>query len=545
MNWGVGLLAPLALVALSVPLLIYAVHWLFGTRRRIRVPAIFLWADLPHSAAGRRRRHVPPFTWLLLLQIAAATLGAFALARPAAPAPPPRHIALILDASATMQATDVSPSRFEAARQTARDRLSQLGESDLVSLIRAGSDAALLATGSPASIRAALDTAIPGNTQPAITEALALASTLISQTPERRGQIVLLTDVAWPTPDGVGPLAAPVEVVPVGGGSNNQSVASVLVRMNPNGRGQTAFVELANESTQAARVPVQMTADGATIDERQVDLAARTRAQLSIPLPADAHHVTVRLLGSDALALDDSLDTLAPGGPRREVDLLGVVSDGLRRAIESVPTLHVPAVGDDSSQVPALTVLAGVLPARLPAGPLMLIDPPPNSARLLGVGLGSGARIDASHPLLQGVDLVALQAETPSISGVPGWAHVVLGTEQGPLIMQGSLEGHDVVSMTFDPTVSGLEKSLAYPLLISNATSFLLAQAEMPTVPPNVSNAARFDQRESDILPRPIPTFETVNQSAPSTTPSEIWPWFAGVALALLGLEWLVFARRG
>ena len=47
------LLAPLALVALLVPAAIYLVHWFFGSRRRLRVSAVFLWADLPRASTGR------------------------------------------------------------------------------------------------------------------------------------------------------------------------------------------------------------------------------------------------------------------------------------------------------------------------------------------------------------------------------------------------------------------------------------------------------------------------------------------------------------
>src|SRR5207237_891253 len=84
--------------------------------------AIFLWADLPYASTGRSRRRRPPLTLLLLLQLLVAALAAVALARPATPTDPPRHLALILDASASMQATDVAPSRFEAARTRALER---------------------------------------------------------------------------------------------------------------------------------------------------------------------------------------------------------------------------------------------------------------------------------------------------------------------------------------------------------------------------------------------------------------------------------------
>jgi hypothetical protein len=361
----------------------------------------------------------------------------------------------------------------------------------------------------------------------------------LSETPERRGQIVLFTDVAWPVPDGVGPLAAPVEVVPTGGAANNQAISTLVVSMDPNGLGQTAFIEVDNESTTAVHVPLRVSADGAPIDERQVDIGPSGHVQLSIPLPTDAHNIAAELMGKDALQLDDRLTTTAPGGPPRTVDLLGRVSDGLRRAIESVPTLHVRT--SDASAPPDLTVLAGVLPPQLPAGPLLLVDPPANSARLLGVGLGSGARIETAHPLLQGLDLVALQDATPSVSSVPRWAHVILGTQQGPLIMEGRLEGHPAVSLTFDPVLAGMEKSLAFPLLVSNATSFLLTEAETGAVPAGET----FDRAESNINPRPIASFESVASASGSGGSNEVWPWLAGAALALVGLEWLAFARRG
>jgi hypothetical protein len=109
--------------------------------------------------------------------------------------------------------------------------------------------------------------------------------------------------------------------------------------------------------------------------------------------------------------------------------------------------------------------------------------------------------------------------------------------------MEGRLEGHPTVSLTFDPELSGLEKSLAYPLLINNSTSFLLSEGEQEAT---AARAEPFDPAESDIAPRPIPTFDSVGRSSVApVSPRDVWPWFAAATLALLGVEWLVFARRG
>jgi hypothetical protein len=197
---------------------------------------------------------------------------------------------------------------------------------------------------------------------------------------------------------------------------------------------------------------------------------------------------------------------------------------------------------NETGAPPDLTVLVGVLPAGLPGGPLLLVDPPASSARLLGVGLGSGARVQASHPLLQGLDLAALASESPSVAGVPGWAHVVLGTFQGPLIMEGRLEGRPTVAMTFDPSVTGLEKSIAFPLLVSNATAYLLTQSESAAAP----EADRLDPDESDITPRPVPSFTSVVATpSPTGGARDVWPWFVTAVVVVLGAEWLVFGRRG
>ncbi len=156
------LLAPLGLLGLISLPVIYLIHLLRGTRRRHVVPATFLWADLPVAPSGYSRRRLPPITLLLLLQLLAAALASLALARPALSSAPARHLALVIDASASMQATDVTPTRFAAAIAAASSDVAQLAPTDRVSVIRAGPTPSLVGTGPPDAARSALTRARAG-----------------------------------------------------------------------------------------------------------------------------------------------------------------------------------------------------------------------------------------------------------------------------------------------------------------------------------------------------------------------------------------------
>ncbi|MGN9781732.1 VWA domain-containing protein [Nonomuraea sp. ZG12] len=114
------LLSPLWLLLL-VPVALLAVAYLLVSRRRSAYAVRFTNLDLLDKVAPRGpgwRRHVP----------AAALLGMFVLlvvgfARPTAEVQVPRERATIMvafDVSASMSATDVSPDRFTAARQAAK-----------------------------------------------------------------------------------------------------------------------------------------------------------------------------------------------------------------------------------------------------------------------------------------------------------------------------------------------------------------------------------------------------------------------------------------
>ncbi|HET7036480.1 MAG TPA: VWA domain-containing protein [Thermomicrobiaceae bacterium] len=609
------LLLPLAVLLPALVIgAILLLHALRGHSRRVRVPALFLWTDLPPAASGLDRLRRPPFSLLLALQLLAAAALGLALMRPGRLlGHQPRQVALVLDASASMQAGDVANTRFAAARAEALRRLDRLDGSDRVILVRAGTTATLLAEGSPRAVRPALLAARPGSGTAALGDALALAETAIAVKPGRPGSVVVLTDGAFEPLAPVGALAAPVTFVPVAGaGGGNQAIASVAVKAQPSGQGREAYVELINSAAEPVRAPVEVldAASGQPVAERQVALPARGSAGLVVALPDWLSRLAVRLGAGDSLALDDQAEAGAPGGSPRDVLLVSATPDALRRALEAIPTVRLRVVSprgfDAAADSTDLTVLDGVLPDRLPPGPLLLVDPPAGNPLLAPAASAAPlTTIDQTSPLLQGVDVAALELDTSPGLAVPAWARAVVSSGQAGLLLDGRLDGRAIVVLAFDPAQDGRDKSLAFPLLISNAVSELLAGEEMAiapgqpvTLPAPASGRALLirpdgsreplsasrsasgsaltitgtdqvgryrlvdaadpsrvlggfavnllDPVESDIQPRASLAPLAANLTAVHVKPvvAEWWWALAALGLVLLGLEWLVFARR-
>lgn len=606
------LLAPLALILLAIlPAVILIIHWLRGRSRRVRVPAIFLWAGLPPAVSGTTRLRRPPLTILLALQLLAAAALALALARPATPgANQPRHLALVIDASASMQATDIVPNRFEVARAEALRRLDQLQPSDRVTLVRAGAAATIVAEGSPAEARSELRAAQPGGGRAALRDAIALAERQIAAAPEDAGAIVVVTDGAFGPLNSIGVLTAPVEFVPVpAAAGDNQAVSAVVVRSQPSGQGREAYVQLVNLADRAVRRPLRALdpGSGQVLATREVDLPTRGITGVVIALPEGVGHLEVQLDTGDRLPLDDRAEVPVSGGRESDVLLVSAEPAMLQHALEAIPGVELrvvePGAWDGTAGAADLTVLDGFVPDPLPPGPLLLVNPPAGNP-LLPVAAGGSLPVTTTDPgnaLLAGVDVAALNLDQVPGVAPPAWARPVVAHASGALVLDGRHAGRPVVVFAFDPMEAGRDRSLAFPILTGNAVARLLAERDDLAIAPgqtltfpappsgeavvvrpdgsrepveargsdltigDTDRVGRYrvedasdpqtvlatfsvnvlDPEASDIRPRadlaPLPAGTVV----PHAALAEWWRLLVAVGVVLLGLEWLVFARRG
>ena len=192
---------PLLLLGLAVIALLGGMYLLSLRRRReftMRFTNLALLQTVMGPRPGRRR-HIPPLLFLL----GAAGL-VLAVADPVLNLEVARHdasVMLVIDVSGSMDATDVQPSRIEAAKGAARTMLKQLPSGYRVGLVSFNGSATLAAplSDNRETVLTALDNLRAGGAT-AIGDALLLALQQLgpagTTTPSARtpAMIVLLTD---------------------------------------------------------------------------------------------------------------------------------------------------------------------------------------------------------------------------------------------------------------------------------------------------------------------------------------------------------------
>jgi Ca-activated chloride channel family protein len=138
--------------------------YLWAQRRRTKYAVRFTNLDLLANLAPRRpswRRHLPPAIYLAA--IAALLIG---LARPTMVMAVPREdatVILTMDVSGSMKATDVSPTRLDAARAAALSFINQLPDKVRVGLVAFASEPVTLVspTTDREQVKSALDSLRP------------------------------------------------------------------------------------------------------------------------------------------------------------------------------------------------------------------------------------------------------------------------------------------------------------------------------------------------------------------------------------------------
>ena len=503
-----GLAAPLALLGLlSVPLIV-AFYMLRLRRSRRQVSSTYLWQhlvrDVEANAPWQRLRR----SLLLMLQLLLAVLLAVLVSRPFVerPAGLARDLVLVVDASASMAATDVFPDRLNAAKRLAIEALADVPADGRVSVVAAAETARVVAN--EATDRGRITRAIESIEQSTaagdLTDALKLAGSLAQRA--RGAEVLLITDDAGSVLPVVR-LEVPLRALTVGRERDNQAIAALAVRADPSGLKRTVFVSVANYSASEVVRRLQILADGELYDSRDVILRPLSRADVVVEqLPPGTRVVEARvgLPGESAgqqmsgppdhLALDDAAWAIVPPDQTRYILLVGPGNVYLQNALALLPNVELYGTTADNYAATAaspefveydLVVFDGFLPAALPTGKALLAFAPPRTTDLGVVGgrldrFGLG-QLPLDEPLLRGVDLSRLHIAQTQQMELPEWARPVIPGTDGPLLYSGLRQGLPTAVFAFDIRDSDLPLQIAWPVLVSNLAGELLGIG--PTAP--------------------------------------------------------------
>ncbi|MGB9752148.1 vWA domain-containing protein [Roseiflexus castenholzii] len=485
-------LTPLALLsALVVGPLIVAMYLLKLRREERRVSSTFLWQrmvrDVEANAPWQRLRR----NWLLFLQLLLLLLLAIALARPflLTTGISGRNLIIIIDRSASMAATDVPPSRLEAARRQAQTLVDQLPEGGRATIIAIGGQMDVLAAST--TDRRQMYDAIRATTlsiggRGDLSQALALATALAAREPDSEVAIISDGNVEIPTDIRV---PATVRYFPIGQRAENVAISAMALQPTPTG--QTLFVQVSGYGPAPVSRRLDLYLDGALFNAYELNLgpdgtpdAVQT---VIVDIPAQARVAEARLSpapNDDFLPSDDRAWAVSSTGAGMEVRIVGPGNRFLETALSLLPgitatkTTTTTVSGDTAPQV---TIFDRVVPEALPTGNLLFIAPMRSTSLFSVTGMVEFPLLrpapivieGQAPPLLRNVSvsevnvLRAMRIET----GV--WARALVEGDGSPMLLAGEREGRRIVILAFALQDSDLPLQVAFPLLISNIIGYL------------------------------------------------------------------------
>ncbi|WP_437600477.1 VWA domain-containing protein [Sorangium sp. So ce590] len=527
-----ALLSPggLWLLALLGPLVLLYILKIKRSRRR--VPSTWLWAAAQRDLMARA-----PFRKLiaqlpLVLQALALALLALALARPASRGRELTgdHVAIILDASASMSAAARGPSgepttRIELAKQVARDLLAGLAPGSDALILEAGRDARLVAAldRDLVRLRAAIDPIAARDVEGDLGAAVALGVDRLRQLGGAR-RVVVITDGNLARPGSLRGVSVPLEVITVGDPVDNAAIVRVDVRSGSEGAGASgaaganggrpegreevqAFLVVANFGAQPRDVYVTMRQDSAldVLSSRRVLVKPGERLPVVLtfrPSPGDYRKGLVfELSPPDAMPLDDVAYGRVPAGDRLPVFLASggagrgdegrggqpaAASGGsawLERALASDPMTSVTSGGlADLLGAPGLdpdtfVVIDGACPPDPPGGDLLIVNPPPGRCfgTLVGQTLERPALTswDTADPRLRFLTLDGVHLRAASSLAPDGAAQALIRAQEGTIATDISTSSRTGTLLGFDVGESDWPLKASFVLFVRN----LLEQA--------------------------------------------------------------------
>ena len=477
-------LSPFALLlgTLAVPLLL--LYFLKVRRRQMPVSSLLLWQaalrDREASTFFQRLQRDP----LLILQILALLALTVALARPAVTVmgQGAKRVAIVMDISASMKATDVSPSRFVQAQRAALGLLGRLGEGAEVMVVEAGVQPKVVVpfTREHDRVASALRSMEGHDLPNRLAEGLRTARALVGSDP--RAEIHVFTDGAHPEAAKAQGDDVRVRWTGVGRRSHNVGITSLAVRRNYFGTyNSQAFFSVGNFSSERQSFSLRLTLDDETLTERTLTLDPQVRRAIVVPFSEQRGGVLkLRLDVSDDLDADNVAYAVIPAPRTLSVLLVSPGNLFLEKVLHTDPQVKLEVRKPDAYQGGMegfdVVVVDSVSPAKLGNGRFVLVNTVPADVPLEVLGRLDNPTImdwDRTHPIMRQIDFAKVTIEDAMRVRPVAAGKTLVEAVGGPLIYALEERDRKALFFGFDLFRTDFPLRVAFPLILSKGLRWL------------------------------------------------------------------------
>ncbi|MBX3250540.1 MAG: VWA domain-containing protein [Myxococcales bacterium] len=477
-------------------------------RRRVEVPFVKLWEQV--LAEKQTTRLFSQLKRWLSLLVALAIVAALALAlgdpRPDAVTRDGRTLVVLVDASASMQATDGEDARgergvtrFEAALAKVRALIAELGPADRMLLAQLDATATPVTplTDEPRVLEDGLEQLAPTDVAANLRAGLRLALDVLRDAPQP--EVVVVSDGGFDAgrfaPEAFANALAARDVrlswVKVGEGDANVALTAFAVRRYPLDKSQNeVLVEIYNPTEADAAIELELLGDERTVDVQRLTVHAGERLRRFFQNVSGVDRtMEARIRRTDGepdlLPADDRAYARVPERRRARVC---VVSDGnlyLQAALLLDEYLDV----HESTTTQGLCegrfdvyVFDSWVPDATPPGAALYLHPRPREGGVAPFEVTGEIpgpyfeRQDRRHPLLQFTALRDVNIGRALLVRPEPGDRVVGADARGPLLVAGSRQNQPFVALTFDVRESDLALRIAWPLLLLNAIDLFVQE---------------------------------------------------------------------
>ncbi len=447
-------------------------------RLDVRVPASFLWPERTDEVRANALIQKLRFSWLLILQLFALALVVFAFAKPQTRQ---QGLAgdvtvLVVDASASMGATDIAPSRFDEARRLAIGAIKGAKPTDRIALIEAGPTPRVVfpMSSDPSKELRALDSLRRYDSDCDMGEAMRLAAALVGS--QSGARIVLLSDGCFEPIKNFSPGRAAVVFQQIGKSDRNLAISALGTAETPAGR--QLYVGAKNYGLSAMPATITIYGDGKTIDSEKATIRPGTQWGKTLAVSPSIKVFEAKLESpDDLLAADNYAVTLADRGSTLRVLLVSPGDPFIERALVLDPRVSL----DRATTLPAsadsydIVIFDGVQEKPVKARGVLCLGSAGSISPVTVEGSSSSPRFVSAEPkpLMDNVDLEGLFIQTAQRVKPKATAEILARTDAGPLVVASKTGGVNQVYVSFQPLQSDFPLQVSFPIFIADCLDYL------------------------------------------------------------------------